>query len=72
MRRKSIFLFYSHYSSLRWWFKNENNTIDLPITTRTLAVTDQVKNADVGRWKSSQMPAHYAKSELAGGSNREV
>ena len=38
-------------AAVRWWLKNENNAIELPITTRTLARVSvgKVKNADVGR-----------------------
>ena len=37
-------------AAVRWWLKNENNAIDLPITARTLEVSaEQVKNADVGK-----------------------
>ena len=37
-------------AAVRWWLKNENSTIDLPITTRTLAGSaEKVKNAGVGK-----------------------
>ena len=56
-------------AAVRWWLKNENNAIELPITTRTLAGVSagkvkrgrgQVKGLD---WQATERVCAFAESD---------